>query len=258
MGTFVCARVVPDGTTHQLIGGLFPVAPGREVIVLDLLDRGEPEELLAYVAGLYRPPVMQTREGEPMVVCTATVEVPDPATAREFLDATYEQGDGHWLEMHDLDEEESVVRAQLRLEGQHISVETASEARMERVLERLADGLPGARVSADHRRPFRPGRDPLPVPGRGLAESPAGMDAVAAGAAGDPAVVAEIQDHMERRWLDEPVPALGGLTPRQAADDPTRRDELRRLLASYPEPEPDSSWFGLRPDRLRRHLGLDA
>src|SRR5262249_30233349 len=34
--------------------------------------------------------------------------------------------------------------------------------------------------------------------------------------------VSELQERLERRWLDESVPALGGLTPRQAAADPER------------------------------------
>jgi hypothetical protein len=51
-----------------------------------------------------------------------------------------------------------------------------------------------------------------------------------------PEIVVQIQEHMERRWLDESVPALGGVTPRQAADDPTRRDDLVRLIDGFPEP----------------------
>lgn len=43
-------------------------------------------------------------------------------------------------------------------------------------------------------------------------------------------------ENYEQEWLDLPVPALSGLTPRQAADDPTRRDDLVRLLASCPDP----------------------
>lgn len=46
---------------------------------------------------------------------------------------------------------------------------------------------------------------------------------------------------MEQRWLNESVPALGGVTPRQAADDPTRRDDLVRLIDGFPEPEPRRS-----------------
>lgn len=52
-GTTVCARAVPDGESHQFIGGIFPVAPGTESDVLDLLD-GEPEEIADHVARLHR------------------------------------------------------------------------------------------------------------------------------------------------------------------------------------------------------------
>jgi hypothetical protein len=72
----------------------------------------------------------------------------------------------------------------------------------------------------------------------------------------DPEIVAQIQEDMEQRWLDESVPALGGVTPRQAADDPTRRDDLIRLIDGFPEPEPGSAVFSFRPDRLRKLLGL--
>ena len=37
----------------------------------------------------------------------------------------------------------------------------------------------------------------------------------------------------EAAWLDESIPALRGLTPRQAAADPTRRDDLVRLLEEF-------------------------
>jgi hypothetical protein len=36
----------------------------------------------------------------------------------------------------------------------------------------------------------------------------------------------------ETKWLDEPILALDGHTPRQAADDPTRRGDLIKLLDS--------------------------
>jgi hypothetical protein len=44
-------------------------------------------------------------------------------------------------------------------------------------------------------------------------------------------------------------PALGGITRRDAAADPTRRDELARLIASFPEIHPSSGIAGCaRPD----------
>ena len=52
----------------------------------------------------------------------------------------------------------------------------------------------------------------------------------------DPEVAAALQSfivEMERRWCDEPVPALDGKTPRECAADPTRRDALERLLRDF-------------------------
>lgn len=57
-GALVCARAVPDGQSHQLIGGVFAVAPGRERDLLDLLDEHDGLALLAYIADLHRPPVI--------------------------------------------------------------------------------------------------------------------------------------------------------------------------------------------------------
>ena len=58
---------------------------------------------------------------------------------------------------------------------------------------------------------------PEPVPGAPLpAEQAAFLD--------------EFIRTREAAWIDESIPALGGLTPRQALDDPTRREDLLSLL----------------------------
>lgn len=57
----------------------------------------------------------------------------------------------------------------------------------------------------------------------------------------------------ERKWLDLPVPALHGLTPRQAAADPTRREDLVQLLASFPDTDDPTE---MSAGRLREALGL--
>jgi len=73
----------------------------------------------------------------------------------------------------------------------------------------------------------------------------------------DPAVRAALEemilDH-ERRWLDDSIPALGGRTPREAAEDPFGREELEQLLATFDSLTPDSP--GMDPDRSRNALGL--
>lgn len=73
----------------------------------------------------------------------------------------------------------------------------------------------------------------------------------------DPGETGQIQEQMEDRWMNEPVPALAGLTPREAAADPTRREQLERLLASFEQMGPLSpGMFTFRVDRLRRELGM--
>jgi len=59
----------------------------------------------------------------------------------------------------------------------------------------------------------------------------------------------------ERRWLDMEIPALAGLTPRQAADDPTRREDLVALLAEFDQFPPGPG--AMDNGRLRAMLGLD-
>ena len=53
----------------------------------------------------------------------------------------------------------------------------------------------------------------------------------------NPELLAQMSDYIagyERTWLEEPIPALGGMTPRAAAGDPTRRGDLIALLDSFP------------------------
>ena len=59
----------------------------------------------------------------------------------------------------------------------------------------------------------------------------------------------------EARWVEEPVPALGGRTPRDAAGDPIGREQVVRLLDSFPVPDDDDVGM-MDPRRLRAALGL--
>jgi SEC-C motif len=64
-----------------------------------------------------------------------------------------------------------------------------------------------------------------------------------------------LQRQIENRWLSEPVPALGGLTPRQAAADPTRRPDLQRLLDGFGTGAVND-YISYDVNRLRQELGL--
>lgn len=261
-GVFLCGRAVPDGQAHQLIGGVVPVPPGGERHLLDLLDEADPVAIADWVAGLYRLPVLYTREGEALVQCELVVDVGDRDAALAFLDATYDRDESidasadSWVELFPLNDDEEILRARLTLEGSRVSVSTTSGERADRVLSTIRGVFPGASVLTDRRTPMdmkamlrrqelESGRSPGDPPHR-------------AAALDTPEVVAlleEVRDRFEQRWCDESIPALSGLTPRQAAEDPTRRDELVQLIASFEAPVHDDA-VTMRPERLRQLLDL--
>ena len=43
----------------------------------------------------------------------------------------------------------------------------------------------------------------------------------------------QLHEQIYRNWADEPIPALGNLTPRQALAEPDGRRQVIRLLESY-------------------------
>jgi len=72
----------------------------------------------------------------------------------------------------------------------------------------------------------------------------------------------ELTRQAQKKWLDEHIPALDGLTPRQAAADPTRREQLERLLDEFDNRDtsviPDGfQAFTYDVAALRRELGID-
>ena len=248
-GMLICGRAVPDGQTHQFVGGVFAVAPGTEAALLDLLDRGDPFELVEHVAATERPPAMRTREDEPIVFCEAVVEVPDTGAARRLLDGRYRRDEpNEWVEMHTLEDGDDILRATITLDGRRLTVETMSEERLDRALSVVLEEIEGAALIEDERRPF----DPRRLSGDAMLTPPEVPD--------HPELQAHLEewrDRMEVRWCDESIPALAGLTPREAAADPTRRETLERLLASFDRLGPDTPGSAtMRPARLRELLGL--
>ena len=45
-----------------------------------------------------------------------------------------------------------------------------------------------------------------------------------------PEVIAEIEERMLRQWIDDSIPALGGLTPREAVKTPEGRQRVLELI----------------------------
>jgi hypothetical protein len=155
-------------------------------------------------------------------------------------------GDDHWTLVRDSKNQDNTLIASLRLDGDELTLKVNSAERAAELQLLVADALPDAEVVDVDVHPFEMPDEPVRTSGM----RPAELD--------DPAIRAALAEHVatyERRWLDESIPALGGRTPRQAADDPIGREELTRLLASFPIPEPGDVG-AMDPDRLRAALGL--
>ena len=254
-GQLLCTRVVPAGETMQFFGGLEPVALHERDALIALLDTDpDPIELVAWLSRRFAPPTLVNSDGDPLAMCRATVRVGDTEGIHALLDEIYERQDDEesmrWLE-YTTAQGMRRIRAILVLDGDTLHVDTNSEQRMYAVLATLSRIDPAMTVLDDTCQPIRDTRDAaklaaqLPV-GDGVALDPA-----------DPEVAAALEDFIhtyETNWLDESIPALDGHTPRQAADDPTRRADLVRLLATFPSGE--AARGGMDADRLRAALGL--
>ena len=76
-----------------------------------------------------------------------------------------------------------------------------------------------------------------------------------------PEVLEAMREFRERRWeawIDEEIPALDGLTPREAVRDADGREKVEALLTQferYEERGEDGDAYDF--DRLRRMLGLE-
>ncbi|MEX2279631.1 MAG: SEC-C metal-binding domain-containing protein [Acidimicrobiia bacterium] len=248
-GDQVLARLLPAWGEMWFSGVMVPVVPQHRASLMQILDHYHDADILAdWYGSLHAPPRMANREGEPLVLCEARLR-PTAGwdTLVAALDEHYERTDTDenvWHEFVAIDDEERVIRAVLRRHDDELEVEVNSEPRLDRVLDELA-GV--AEVVFTTSRPIGSARQIQEM----LAESPPPQ----APPSLDPEFAAEIRGRMERRWLEEEIPALAGMTPRQAAADPTRREDLIALLRSF-ENYPGNE-LSMRPEVIREHLGLE-
>ena len=255
-GQLICARVVSAGDSMQFFGGVEPIALHERDALIDLLDSElDPVELVSTVSRRFAPATLTNTEGEPLVICEATVHLGDPDEIEAALDETYDRVDGEepprWHEHVDT-RGMPHIRAVLVREGDTLRVETNSAERMDRVVTTLIRLDPTMRVIDDVRRPIRDSREAADL----AAQLPAGEKALDPDTPEVTAMLDEFIREYEARWLDEPIPALDGHTPRQAADDPTRRGDLIKLLDSFPAGEDVPG--RMSAERLRSALGLEG
>jgi tetratricopeptide (TPR) repeat protein len=251
-GQLICARIAPAGDTLQIFGGLEPIALHERDELIALLDsEPDPWSVVEFLTRRFAPTVLQNTDGDPLVFCEAILRTDDLSALGTILDESYDRADSaepEWIERRTTDGRRH-VSATLRLEGDDLHVETNSEQRHERILSVLCDLVPSIVVVSESRRPARDNREFA-----GLATR-SGYQVGSPNEPSDPDVAAALEQFVdyEQKWLDEPIPALAGVTPRQAAGDPTRREDLIRLLDSFPAASAPGT---MSPNRLRASLDL--
>jgi hypothetical protein len=290
VGDAVLAWFVPEG------GGVGPVAGGdvpegerlvpfhsvvrlpdrARAALLDLLDT-EPSAVVlgAWLRDLHAPPKLATTAGDPAVSIERTYRVASGPAARRALAGHLEEDpdEGSFLAFEERDGDRWLAGS-VTVEGDELTLTTTSAPRLARLAALVAEVAPDAELVDEQRVPMA---DLLAVgdgeAGRrwddedGFGEDGFGeddgdlVDLDDLPAEERAAVAAELEAMMVRHedaWVDTPLPALGGATPREALDDPTRRQAVLRLLDEFQDTA--DTWTGvgrgMDPARLRRLLGL--
>lgn len=252
-GNLIFTRIVAAFGADRFLGHPVAVDLRHRDSLLDLLDGPHNSTDIAEWYGyVVSPPRFATTEGQDMVLCECRVR---PVTIgwdelESELDSLYdrseydESDESMWTSTFENEAGGSIVRATLRRVGDELIIETMAEERLEDVL----DALSHLEVITDERTPLRSPRDlaSFTPPTQAMEPPPPEMEEL----------LSQFMRDQEDRWLDESIPALSGLTPHQAAADPTRREDLIALLRSFDQVgRKEAGAFDA--DRLRRQLGLD-
>jgi hypothetical protein len=252
-GELVLARATAVEGEATLVGVpiLVPLRE-RDRVLRMLDDRLDADMLAMWFGSLFLPPLLTNREGEELVLRRTVCEVDDPEAVVVALDGAFERrgGDPVWHQIAVLDDHDQVVRGVLRLDGTLLTVESSSEERQERLLDTLEALFDYEIIEDEEIDDLDLDFDSEAGDGFGPLDLAAMPDEVRA----------QIEQDMllyEQRWVDESIPALGGLTPRQALDDPTRREDLFALLREMRSFELPDGAVGMSVDRIQRLLGIE-
>jgi hypothetical protein len=197
-------------------------------------------------------PSFFTPEGDPVAHCQATWRVRKPELARDRMRAFGGLAPGERLEIEItvcrdrllpdgrpllprgalvIETEyanggDSIPIATVRLEGRELHVEAMSEGRIEQAIEAVDTDF--GDVAEPVQREITPIEERLEEHRESGPNSPNKLPSIERPAEERRLLSGFMVDHM-RRWLDEPLAALGGETPREAALG-ERRDDVVRLV----------------------------
>ena len=265
--TVLGARVVEDEGEWVFSGGLYPLEPqegleclrriraelaGRPVRSHDegrIVRRVVVEAWIQRIIAAVRPPVLRfgdLQTGEPLVFVTDHYRVRDwdaleeRLAGRDDVEGDREEG-WSWLEGSPGDDLRRIRAALTPKGGDRLEVFARTLARADEARAWL-EGLAGDLVT--HR--VRDTVDPMTAMKRARGKPPAKPPEPEL----PPDVLEELRERAVKQyyenWADQPIPALGGKTPREAVQTPEGREAVVALLKSYDQKE---------AERVRREGG---
>ena len=189
---------------------------------------------------------MLNTDSEPISMHEITWDIDDAKAAATALRAAGLKRDGDTFSLvHDSKNNPNTVIASLELQDDQIVASVNSDARADEILQLVTRAVPDAELVSD---------DVLDM--NEMFERRREQRAIANPDLSNPdlrAALEAISRQFEQRWLDDNIPALRGMTPREAANDPIGRIELERLLNTFP---PGNEPGTMNATRLRHALDL--
>jgi len=294
-GDCFAARVIARGCSGrpEIERGLFPIALlVRDALIDEIKEhrkqflRDEPGRSIdgcyrelppvfhaTWLGSIFEPaiPELTNTDGEPMVMTRVSFHVTDRAGLERALDGAEaaglaRAGDLAWAWDGKNASGADVSLGTLKLEGDLLGVEVNSAVRgtlARELIERIAGAAVRHRATTHedlHQKLVEAvtaralGKEPAePAEPKG---SPVAIDPEIADA-----IVAQHYSRHYRAWVDEPVPALGGRTPREAAklaDLKPRVEELIRGIEGMYERALKEGQPAYDPSWMWADLGLDA
>ncbi len=255
IGEYRLGRLINASDGPVWFGPGIKIGLNNRQSTLDFLKSGyEVFDLLNWIVAMFQPPVMQNFDGEDIVFTRARVKPSENVDIRTVMGEAFEEtSPNHWSQTKESSKGGSVSSASIRYEDGELTLEANSVERVNRLLETL-QGLLGdfeilERTEQSAKSTIR-NRSEIPV-GKKTNLPPEAIEALEA-----------YLEELENKWLDERIPALGGLTPREAAADPKKKGDLLRLLNEFEQSEiPEDLDTGspaatFKASRIRAKLGL--
>lgn len=254
-GQLLLARIARLDDMNQIIGIPVEVPLRLRASTIELVDsHPDADALAAWYGQAVASPRLVNRENEPLLLChTEMATDTDLSALHAALDECFEpEDDLQWTDLWIAPDGERIVRGTVRYDDGRLLIDTNSIERRERLVDIILNVVPDADVVVDER--IDPRRS---LSARRSAEG----DMAGADSEVSPELAALADEYVRRKeaeWIDESIPALGGLTPRQALDDPTRREDLIALLREMDDQAVPKGARGFDADRIRALLGLES